>query len=36
MLRINLLPPYIYDKQKKVKLAALWAFIVAAALGGFL
>ncbi len=36
MLRINLLPPYIYDKQKKVKLAVLWAAIVAAALGAFL
>ncbi|MCW3096615.1 MAG: hypothetical protein JWL77_2233, partial [Chthonomonadaceae bacterium] len=36
MLRINLLPPYIYDKQKKVKLAILWAAIVAAALGAFL
>ncbi len=36
MLRINLLPPYIYDKQKKVKLAVFWAAIVAAALGAFL
>jgi Tfp pilus assembly protein PilN len=36
MLRINLLPPYIYDKQKKIKLAVLWAAIVAAALGVFL
>lgn len=30
MLRINLLPPYIYDKKKKVQVAALWAGIVAA------
>lgn len=36
MLRINLLPPYIYDKQKKIRLAVLWAAIVAAALGAFL
>ena len=36
MLRINLLPPYIYDKQKKVKLAVFWAALVAAALGLFL
>ena len=25
MLRINLLPPYIYDKQKKVQVFAVWA-----------
>ena len=36
MLRINLLPPYIYDKQKKIKLMAFWAFLIAAALGVFL
>ncbi len=36
MLRINLLPPYIYDKQKKVRLGMLWAAIVAGALGLFL
>jgi Tfp pilus assembly protein PilN len=36
MLRINLLPPYIYDKQKKVRLGIVWAAIVAATLFGFL
>ena len=36
MLRINLLPPYIYDKQKKIRLIGIWATIVAAALIGFL
>ncbi len=30
MLRINLLPPYIYDKKKKVQVAALWFGVVAA------
>ncbi|HLV81584.1 MAG TPA: hypothetical protein VKT32_14955 [Chthonomonadaceae bacterium] len=28
MLRINLLPPYIFDKQKKVQLAIAWLVVV--------
>lgn len=35
MLRINLLPPYIYDKQKKIQLAAVWALGVAAVVVAF-
>lgn len=29
MLRINLLPPYIYDKQKKFGMAGLWGGVLA-------
>jgi hypothetical protein len=36
MLRINLLPPYIYDKQKKVQLGAVWALGVGLLIVGFL
>jgi Tfp pilus assembly protein PilN len=36
MLRINLLPPYIYDKQKKVKYLVTWLAAVAVVLGVFL
>ncbi len=36
MLRINLLPPYIYDKQKKNRLWVIWGAIVAIAAGLFL
>jgi len=32
MLRINLLPPYIFDKQKKVQVAIVWGVIAAAAI----
>ncbi|HZT43739.1 MAG TPA: hypothetical protein VFA07_16350, partial [Chthonomonadaceae bacterium] len=28
MLRINLLPPYIFDKQKKVQLAVAWLVVI--------
>src|SRR5690349_10682360 len=28
MLRINLLPPYIFDKQKKVQLAIAWLVVI--------
>ena len=33
MLRINLLPPYIYDKQKKIKWIVAAAGVFAATLG---
>ena len=36
MLRINLLPPYVFDKQKKVKWVAGWVFAVLAVICGFL
>lgn len=36
MLRINLLPPYIYDKQKKVKVLIFWAVALVAVIGVFL
>lgn len=36
MRPINLLPPYIYDKQKKAQLAALWGLIVLAVAAGFI
>ncbi len=36
MLRINLLPPYIFDKQKKVKLAILWGVVAVAAMALFI
>jgi hypothetical protein len=35
MLRINLLPPYIFDKQKKVQLAIVWGVVAAAAIALF-
>jgi hypothetical protein len=34
MLRVNLLPPYIYDKQKKAKVAVLWGVGLAAVIVG--
>jgi Tfp pilus assembly protein PilN len=30
MLRINLLPPYVFDKQKKLTMLGLWAVVVVA------
>ncbi len=36
MRPINLLPPYIYDKQKKVQLAGLWGLITLGVIGGFI
>jgi len=36
MLKINLLPPYIYEKSKRVKVAGLWAVIVVLVVAGFL
>ena len=36
MLRINLLPPYVFDKQKKVKWVAGWIFAVLALICVFL
>lgn len=36
MRPINLLPPYIYDKQKKVQLAAFWGIAALAVVGGFI
>jgi len=35
MLRINLLPPYIFDKQKKIRLAIVWGIAAAAAIVAF-
>ena len=36
MLRINLLPPYIYDKQQKVRLAIAWGIGVAVVVFAFI
>ena len=36
MLRINLLPPYIYDKQQKIRLAIAWGIGVAAVVFAFI
>jgi hypothetical protein len=36
MLKINLLPPYIYEGSTRKKVMALWAVIVLAVIGGFL
>lgn len=36
MRPINLLPPYIYDKQKKVQLAAFWSIAALAVVAGFI
>jgi hypothetical protein len=35
MLRINLLPPYIFDKQKKIKLGIVWIVAAVAAIMAF-
>ncbi|MDE2126696.1 MAG: hypothetical protein KGJ62_08905 [Armatimonadetes bacterium] len=35
MLRVNLLPPYIYDKQKKGKVAVVWGVALALLVVGF-
>ena len=36
MLRINLLPPYIYEGAKRTKLFVVWVILLAAVIGGFL
>lgn len=36
MRPINLLPPYIYDKQKKGQMAAVWGVLVLGVAGGFI
>lgn len=35
MLRINLLPPYIYDRSKRRNVTVLWVVILLAVIGGF-
>jgi len=36
MLRINLLPPYIYEGSRRKKVVAFWVFALAAVIGGVL
>jgi hypothetical protein len=36
MLRINLLPPYIYEGAKRRNVVVLWAVVLAAVVGGFI
>lgn len=36
MLRINLLPPYIYEGAKRRNVTILWAVVLAAVVGGFI
>src|SRR5262245_59189139 len=36
MLRINLLPPYIYDSSKRRNVTVLWAVVLAAVVGAMI